>query len=43
MFKKNVAKLLLKMIEDFIDEKRREGKNPTLKLMVEELKIYLKK
>ena len=36
---KAIVKLLIIMIEDFKKEKRKESKNPTLGLMLKELKV----
>jgi len=41
-FKKEIAKLLIIMIEDFQKEKKSENKKPTLDLMLKELKDYIK-
>lgn len=38
LFKKEIAVLLVQMIEDFIQQKKAEGKEPTLELMMQEIK-----
>lgn len=39
-FKKEIANLMITMIEEFISEKKEKGIEPTFELMIEELKTY---